>query len=103
MPRTVLKSSLKGMPYCYETNARVDGDIFAVPSKVYPAAVQLLSLASYRSQILTGFVVSAGGLGESLVPTSVSPTNLDSCRIGRVRRLPRLHPRTGPHLSVKVS
>ena len=42
-------------------------DIFAVPSQVYPACVQLLALESYRETILTGFVVSAGGLGESLV------------------------------------
>jgi tubulin-specific chaperone D len=29
--------------------------------------VQLLSLEIYREEILTGFVISAGGLGESLV------------------------------------
>ena len=44
-----------------------DGDTFAVPSKVYPVAVQLLSITTYRQELLTGFVVSAGGLGESLV------------------------------------
>lgn len=45
----------------------VDGDTFAVPSKIYPAAVRLLSSGTYREDVLTGFIVSAGGLGESLV------------------------------------
>lgn len=47
----------------------VDDDTFALPVKVYSAAVQLLSLEIYREEILTGFVISAGGLGESLVPS----------------------------------
>jgi hypothetical protein len=45
----------------------VDDDTFSLPAKVYPAAVHLLSLEIYREEILTGFVISAGGLGESLV------------------------------------
>lgn len=49
------------------TKSSVDDETFAVPAKVYPASVQLLSLESYRKDILTGFVISAGGLGESLV------------------------------------
>jgi hypothetical protein len=49
------------------TKSSVDDETFAVPAKVYPASVQLLSLKSYRKDILTGFVISAGGLGESLV------------------------------------
>jgi hypothetical protein len=52
-------------------NDRVDGDVFAVPSKVYPASVSLLSIDMYREEMLTGYVVSAGGLGESLVPAIV--------------------------------
>lgn len=40
------------------------------PAKVYPASVQLLSLESYRKYLLTGFVISAGGLGESLVSST---------------------------------
>jgi len=50
--------------------------MFAVPSKVFPAAVQLLSLELYRAEILTGFVISAGGLGESLVTLTLSPSDL---------------------------
>jgi tubulin-specific chaperone D len=46
---------------------RADRDMFAVPSKVYPEAVHMISLETYQREILTGFVVSAGGLGESLV------------------------------------
>jgi tubulin-specific chaperone D len=46
---------------------KIDGDMFAIPSKIYPAAVQLLSINTYRQEVLTGFIVSAGGLGESLV------------------------------------
>lgn len=42
-------------------------DTFAIPSKIYPAAVQLLSVEPYREDLLMGLVVSAGGLGESLV------------------------------------
>jgi len=42
--------------------------MFSVPSKVYPACVGLLAIPSYREDIMTGYAVSAGGLGESLVP-----------------------------------
>ncbi|KAI7830495.1 tubulin folding cofactor D C terminal-domain-containing protein [Gamsiella multidivaricata] len=36
-------------------------------SEVYPRVVQLLNLPEYRSDLLVGFIVSAGGLTESLV------------------------------------
>jgi hypothetical protein len=49
------------------SNDRIDGNAFAVPSQIFPAAVQLLSVETYRDEILTGFATSAGGLGESLV------------------------------------
>lgn len=49
--------------------------MFAVPSKVFPAAVLILSLEPYRIEALTGFVVSAGGLGESLVSSILSRSN----------------------------
>lgn len=55
-----------GTSVCVSNN-RTDEDIFAVPSRIYPTAVQLLSLQTYREEILTGIVTSAGGLGESLV------------------------------------
>jgi len=41
--------------------------MFSVASEVFSACVKLLALANYREMILTGVVVSAGGLGESLV------------------------------------
>ncbi|KAG0211199.1 hypothetical protein BGX28_008379 [Mortierella sp. GBA30] len=37
------------------------------PAEVYPRVVQLLHLPEYRSALLLGFIVSAGGLTESLV------------------------------------
>jgi Tubulin folding cofactor D C terminal len=46
---------------------RADRDIFAIPSKLYPAATSLLALDRYHEELLTGFVISSGGLGESLV------------------------------------
>lgn len=49
------------------TKSSVDDETFAAPAKVYPTSVRLLSLEGYRKDILTGFVISAGGLGESLV------------------------------------
>jgi len=48
-------------------NNSCDDETFTVPSKVYPTVVKLLSLETYRQEILTGFLASAGGLGESLV------------------------------------
>lgn len=42
------------------------------PSSVLPSIVGLLTLARYRKQLLTGLVVSAGGLSESLVSCSSS-------------------------------
>jgi len=50
-----------------EVMARMTEEIFSIPSKVYPASVGLLSVKKYRQDILTGFLISAGGLGESLV------------------------------------
>lgn len=46
---------------------RMTEDDFSNPGKVYPTSVHLLSLDSYRNDVLLGFLVSAGGLGESLV------------------------------------
>jgi hypothetical protein len=60
-------------------NDRADGDVFAVPSKVYPASVSLLSIDMYREEMLTGYVVSAGGLGESLVAAIIFFINADTC------------------------
>ncbi|KAF9953260.1 hypothetical protein BGZ70_000310 [Mortierella alpina] len=37
------------------------------PAEVYPRVVQFLNLPEYRSELLLGFIVSAGGLTESLV------------------------------------
>ncbi|GJJ74654.1 tubulin-specific chaperone D [Entomortierella parvispora] len=37
------------------------------PAQVYPRVVQLLNLKEYRTDLLLGFIVSAGGLTESLV------------------------------------
>ncbi|KAG0327465.1 hypothetical protein BGZ99_007549 [Dissophora globulifera] len=37
------------------------------PSEVYPRVVQLLNLPEYRSDLLVGFIISAGGLTETLV------------------------------------
>ncbi|KAF9275663.1 hypothetical protein BGZ68_010600 [Mortierella alpina] len=37
------------------------------PAEVYPRVIQLLNLPEYRSELLLGFIVSAGGLTESLV------------------------------------
>ncbi|KAG0005138.1 hypothetical protein BGZ65_011884 [Modicella reniformis] len=37
------------------------------PADVYPRLVQLLHLPEYRSDLLLGFIISAGGLTESLV------------------------------------
>lgn len=37
------------------------------PAQVYPRVVQLLKLKEYRTDLLLGFIVSAGGLTESLV------------------------------------
>ena len=51
--------------------AKQTGDeLFSTPSKVYSSMASLLSLECYRKEMLTGFLISAGGLGESLVPTS---------------------------------
>lgn len=50
-----------------ELTDRMTEENFSIPSKVYPASVGLLSLKKYQHDILTGFLVSAGGLGESLV------------------------------------
>jgi hypothetical protein len=55
-----------GLPLDLNNNS-ADGDVFALPSKIFPAAVSLLSMDTYREEMLTGYVVSAGGLGESLV------------------------------------
>ena len=56
----------------------MDENAFAVPSQIFPAAVQLLSIETYRDEILTGFITSAGGLGESLVLSPYIMTNADS-------------------------
>jgi hypothetical protein len=56
------------------------------PAQVYPRVVQLLNLKEYRMDLLLGFVVSAGGLTESLVRklithfigTRVPPSLLDN-------------------------
>ena len=55
------------MPLRPGAKVSADGDMFALPSKVYPTAVHMISMENYQQEVLTGFVVSAGGLGESLV------------------------------------
>ncbi|KAF9191021.1 hypothetical protein BGZ51_007854 [Haplosporangium sp. Z 767] len=52
------------------------------PAEVYPRVVQLLNLSEYRGDLLLGFIVSAGGIAESLVRHS------SACLIEFVSNLP---------------
>lgn len=49
-----------------------------MPSKIFAAAVPLLSIDTYGEEMLTGYVVSAGGLGESLVWPQTVISDLDT-------------------------
>jgi Tubulin folding cofactor D C terminal len=57
---------------CDPPNVRVNLEIFGVPAKVYPTTVELLSNETFREEMLTGFLTSAGSLGESLVSSWLS-------------------------------
>ncbi|KAI1315977.1 hypothetical protein EDD11_010559 [Mortierella claussenii] len=59
-----------------------DGTNWLQPGEVYPRVVQLLNLPEYRFDLLLGFIISAGGLTETLVRHS------SACLIEFVSNLP---------------